>query len=72
MICVFTIIICCRGCLTDYGKRIGGCIKSCYYACIYKKATIVPFPIATEILCPTPIDAVARPLPTLDVVVVWE
>jgi hypothetical protein len=51
-------------------KRIKGCVKYCYYGCIYKKATVVPIPMAIAAPYHNRISSIAREIPTIEVVVV--
>lgn len=78
IICLMVMLmaLCCIQCCPsgiEGIKRIKGCIKYCYYGCIYKNATVVPIPmaIATPYYNRPNSVAVAVDVPTVEVVVVW-
>ena len=68
----FLIILCCLACcpitiVINY-KRIRGCIN----ACLYKKAKIVPIPIALETQYYNSTHSTAVEIPTAEVIVIYE
>lgn len=69
---IFVIVLCCLSCCPssiECLKRIKGCVKYCYYGCIYKKATVVPIPMAIAVPYHNRTSSIAREIPTLEVVV---
>ena len=69
---IFTIILCFLSCfpvtIKDYCKRIRGCVNSCFY----KKATIVPLPMALEAPYHNRTETTAVEIPTAEVIVIYE
>ena len=75
IICLLFMLIalCCIQCCPsgiEGIKRIKGCIKYCYYGCIYKKATVVPIPMAIATPYYNHTSSIAHEVPTMKVVVV--
>ena len=70
LIGIFVIVLCCLSCcpvtIADYYKRIKGCIN----ACLYKKAKIVPIPVALETSYYNRTSSIAVEVPVAEVLVV--
>jgi len=74
IICLMVMLtaLCCIQCCPsgiEAIKRIKGCVKYCYYGCIYKKATVVPIPMAIATPYYNRADSIAVGVPTLEVLV---
>ena len=72
LIGIFVIVLCCLSCcpvtMKEYFKRINGCIN----ACLYKKAKIVPIPIAVEAPYYNRSESMAVEIPTAEVIIIYE
>ena len=66
---IFVIVLCCLSCcpvaMKDWFERIKGCIN----ACLYKKAKIVPIPMALETSYYNRTSSVALEVPVAEVLV---
>ena len=69
LIGIFVIVLCCLSCcpvaMKDWFERIKGCIN----ACLYKKAKIVPIPMALETSYYNRTSSVALEVPVAEVLV---
>jgi len=70
LIGIFVIVLCCLSCCPVTTMTWFEIIKGCINACLYKKAKIVPIPMAITVPYHNRTSSIAHEVPTAEVLVV--